>query len=256
MSLSLALEFARTMFKDLVLPPPSLLLLALAGLLLLRRAPRLARVMIFTGIAGIWLMSTPVVADRLALWAEHYPPLNLAVPSGAQAIVVLGGGGQRSNAPEYGGAAAEPYLLERLVYGAYVAQHTGLPLLVTGYREEAAAMAQTLQRHFNIQPRWVDASSYDTFENADNSVRILKAAGVRRAILVTRATHMWRSVREFEAAGMPVVAAPVGSFAVRDLSPFLYLPDSQALTRSHDAIYELLGNVVRRVLELTHLRHH
>ena len=35
-------------------------------------------------------------------------------------------------APEYGGPAAGPGLLERLSYGAYVARRTGLPVLVSG----------------------------------------------------------------------------------------------------------------------------
>jgi uncharacterized SAM-binding protein YcdF (DUF218 family) len=182
--------------------------------------------------------------------------LNLDQPTGAQAVVILGGGGQRQFAPEYGGPEAEPYLLERLAYGAYVAQHTGLPVLVTGFRDEARAMRDSLQRHFGIQARWVDDQSYDTFENAKNSVRLLKAAGIDRTILVTRATHLWRSVHEFEAAGIEVVPAPSGSFAVREQTLFRYFPDTQALTRSHDAIYEAAGDLVRRALLLTHLRRH
>jgi uncharacterized SAM-binding protein YcdF (DUF218 family) len=244
------------MLKDLILPPASLLLLALAGVLLLRRAPRLGRALILAAIASIWLLSTPLVADQITVWTEHYPPLNLDQPSGAQAIVILGGGGQRELAPEYGGPEAEPYLLERLAYGAYVAQHTGLPVLVTGFRDEAPAMRDSLRRHFGIQARWVDDQSYDTFENANNSVRLLKAAGIDRTILVTRATHLWRSVHEFEAAGIQVVPAPSGSFAVRDRNPFRYIPDTQALTRSHDAIYEVAADLVRRALLLTHLRRH
>jgi uncharacterized SAM-binding protein YcdF (DUF218 family) len=256
MSLWLILKIARTMLKDLILPPASLLLLALAGVLLLRRAPRLGRALILVAISSIWLLATPIVADQITVWTEHYPPLNLDQPSGARAIVILGGGGQRKFAPEYGGPEAEPYLLERLAYGAYVAQHTGLPVLVTGFRDEATAMRDSLQRHFGIQARWVDDQSYDTFENASNSVRLLKAAGIDRTILVTHATHLWRSVHEFEAAGIQVVPAPAGSFAVRDRNPFSYFPDTQALTRSHDAIYEALGDLVRRALMLTHLRRH
>jgi uncharacterized SAM-binding protein YcdF (DUF218 family) len=255
-SAALLLKILRTVLKDLALPPASALLLALAGVLMLGRAPRLARALILAGIASIWLLSSPIVADQLTIWTEHYPALNLDRPTGAAAIVILGGGGQRAYAPEYGGPEAEPYLLERLAYGAFVAQRTGLPILVTGFRIEAAAMRDSLQRHFGLQARWVDDQSYDTFENARNSVRMLKAAGVQRAIVVTRATHMWRSVHEFQAAGIDVVPAPVGIFSVRELSPFRFLPDTQALTRSHDAIYEALGESVRRVLAVTHLRRH
>jgi uncharacterized SAM-binding protein YcdF (DUF218 family) len=113
-----------------------------------------------------------------------------------------------------------------------------------------------LKRHFGIEARWVDDQSYDTFENARNSVRILRADGIRRAILVTRATHLWRSVQEFEAAGMEVVPAPSGGFGIRDGGLFRYLPETQALTRSHFAVYEMAGDLVRRALVATHLRQH
>jgi uncharacterized SAM-binding protein YcdF (DUF218 family) len=256
MNLLLLLKYLKTLLKNLILPPSGTLLLALAGLLLLRRSPKLGRSFILLGVGSLWLLSTPIVADWLTALSEHYPPLNLSQPTQAQAIVILGGGGQRLFAAEYGGPEAEPYLLERIAYGAYVAQKTGLPILVTGFRDEATAMHDTLQRHFGIDARWVDDQSYDTFENARNSVRMLHAAGVERVILVTRATHLWRASQEFVAAGMQIIAAPVGTLSPRERSPFRYFPDPQALTRSHDAIYEALGECVRQALALTHLRRH
>jgi uncharacterized SAM-binding protein YcdF (DUF218 family) len=250
----LALKMLRTLIRMLVLPPNSLMLLAFAGMCLLRRAPRLGRSLLAIAIAGLWLLSTPAIADRLTSWAEHYPPLQLDQPTGAQAIVILGGGGLREFAPEYGGPEAEPYLLERLAYGAYLSQHTGLPILTTGFRDEGPAMRETLKRNFGIEPRWVDQQSYDTFENARNSARILKAQNIQRVILVTRATHLWRSTQEFEAAGLEVVPAPSGSYSVRNPSLFRYVPDTQAMERSYQAIYELVGDLVRRALKWTHLR--
>jgi uncharacterized SAM-binding protein YcdF (DUF218 family) len=252
----LILKFAKTMLRSLILPPAAPLLLALAGILLLRRAPRIGRALIITAVGFLWLISTPIIADQMTALAEHYPPLDLATPTDAQAIVILGGGGQRDFAPEYGGAEAEPYLLERIAYGAYVAQKTGLPILVTGFRDEAGAMHDTLERHFGIQARWVDDQSYDTFENARNSVRILRADGISRIVLVTRATHLWRSAHEFTAAGIQVVPAPVGILSIRDRTPFRYIPEAQALMRSRDALYELLGELVRKTLAFTHLRRH
>jgi uncharacterized SAM-binding protein YcdF (DUF218 family) len=256
MNLLLGLKYLKTVLKNLVLPPSGSLLLAFAGLLLLRRSGRLGRCLIVLGTASLWLLSTPVVADWLTSLIERYPPLNLSQPTQAGAIVILGGGGQRAFAPEYGGAEADPYLLERIAYGAYIAQKTGLPILVTGFHDEATAMHDTLERHFGIEARWVDDQSYDTFENARNSVRMLHTDGIERVILLTRATHLWRASQEFTAAGMQIVPAPVGALAPREHSPFRYFPDSQALMRSHDAIYESLGEVVRQGLSITHLRRH
>jgi uncharacterized SAM-binding protein YcdF (DUF218 family) len=246
----------KTLLKGLFLPPAGPVLLAVLGIFLLKRRPLLARTCLVLGLCSLWLLSTPVVSDALSGLAEHYPPLDARSIGGAQAIVILGGGGQRAFAPEYGGPAAEPLLLERLSYGAYVAGKTGLPILVTGYHVEAAAMRATLLRNFGIDPRWVDDGSYDTFENARNSVRLLKADGVDRIVLVTHGTHMWRSVQEFTAAGVEVVPAPAGMRAQREFGFMNYVPNPDALQRAHAAIYELLGEPVRAFLAASHLRRH
>ena len=250
----LTLEYTKTIVRNLILPPAGPLLLAMLGALWLRWCPRVARVLLALGLGSLWLLSTPIIADRLARMTERYPALNLKVPNGAQAIVIMGGGGQRSFAPEYGGAAAAPYLLEKLAYGAYIARLTGLPLLVTGYHVEATAMRATLQRNFGIEPRWIDDQAYDTFENARNSARLLRAAGVSRVIVLTSAVHMWRSAHEFTAAGMSVVPAPVGLVTTQEIGPFAWLPDPLALVRSYTALYEQLGEPVRVLLAATHLR--
>jgi uncharacterized SAM-binding protein YcdF (DUF218 family) len=246
----------KLLLKTMILPPTGPLLLAVLGVLLLRRRPRLARVCLILGIGSLWLLSTPVVCDALTAMAEHYPPLDLRSAAGAQAIVILGGGGERALAPEYGGPAAEPLLLERLSYGAYLARKTGLPILVTGFKTEAAAMQGTLLRNFGIDPRWVDGAAFDTFSNAANSARLLEADGIRRIILVTHATHMWRSVHEFTAAGLEVIPAPMGMLARRDPGIFLYVPEVEALRRSCTAINELVGEPVRWFFDATHLRRH
>jgi len=99
-----------------------------------------------------------------------------------------------------------------------------------------------------------DDHAYDTFQNARNSARILSAENVHRIILVTRATHMRRSVQEFTDAGFDVVPAPVGILAARDFGVLALLPNPDALLRSHVAIYELIGEPVRIFLSASHLR--
>ncbi|MEO7208095.1 MAG: YdcF family protein [Steroidobacteraceae bacterium] len=244
----------KTLLKELFLPPAGPLALALLGLLLLRARPRLARMFLIAGLASLWLLSTPIVADALTSLVELYPPLDFRQAATAQAIVILGGGGQRALAPEYSGPAAEPLMLERLSYGAYVAKKTKLPILVTGFSLEARAMHDSLQRNFGTETRWIDDRAFDTFQNARNSARILNAASVHRIVLVTHATHMRRSVQEFTAAGFDVVPAPVGILAVRDFGMLRYLPNPEALLRSHTAIYELIGVPVRIFLSASHLR--
>ncbi len=246
----------KTLLRYLFLPPAGPLLLALLGLALLKIRPRLARIFLAAGLASLWLLSTPIVSDALTGLAERYPPLDFRQAASAQAIVILGGGGERAAAPEYGGPAAEPMMLERLAYGAYVAKRTGLPILVTGYSLEARAMHESLQRNFGIETRWIDDQAYDTFQNARNSARILDAEKVHRIVLVTRATHMRRSVQEFRAVGFDTVAAPAGMLAARDFGLMQFVPAPEALLRSHMAIYELIGEPVRIFLSASHLRRH
>jgi uncharacterized SAM-binding protein YcdF (DUF218 family) len=244
----------KTLLKDLLLPPAGLLLLALLGILLMKRRPALARICLISGVSLLWLLATPVVSDALSRWVEQYPAVDLQRAARAQAIVILGGGGQRAFAPEYAGPAAEPYLLERLSYGAYLAKQTGLPVLVTGFSLEARAMHDTLLRNFGIEAQWIDDQAFDTFQNARNSARLLQAAGLRRIILVTRGTHMGRSVQEYAAAGFDVIPAPVGIHAPRDFGVLRCVPDADALLRSRAAVYEMLGEPVRLFLSASHLR--
>ena len=252
----MSLILLKTLLRNLILPPSSPLLLGFLGFSLLRRYARTARVLLAISLVSLWVLSVPVVADALSGLVERSPALDLKQPTDAQAIVILGGGGQLKRAPEYGGPTAEPALLERLTYGAYLSRKTGLPILVTGAPAEASAMRTTLSRNFGIEVRWVDDQAGDTFQNASNSMRLLHSDGVDRILLVTRATHMGRSAEEFRAVGFDVTPAPVGFASARDHGLEEYFPGPDGLLRSHLALYELMGEQVRRFLAFTHLREH
>lgn len=250
----------KTLLHTLLLPPGGLLLLAAAGGWLARsgtaeRTRRNGWRLLAAALAALWLLATPLVADWVERCAERERPLDLSRPLDAQAIVILGGGDERVAAPEYGGGAAPgPYLLERVAYGAYVAHRTALPVLVSGDPREALAMRTSLARDFGIEVRWVEGHSRDTFENAQLSAPLLKASGVSRIVLVTSGVHVWRAAHEFSGAGFVVVPAPVELWAPRHTGLLRYLPDTTALTRSRDALYELIGDLVRRTLAALHLR--
>jgi uncharacterized SAM-binding protein YcdF (DUF218 family) len=245
----------KTLLRSLILPPAGPLLLSMLGALLVKRRPIIARACLILGLGSLWLLSTPVLSDALTGLAERYPALDLTSATGAEAIVILGSGGQITRAPEYGGPSAQPLLLDTLSYGAYAARKTGLPILISGAPIEAAAMSATLLRNFDLTPRWVDNKSGDTFENAHNSAELLSAGGIRRVILITRATHLWRAAHEFTAAGIDVVPAPVGILSQRGHGSIVqYVPDADALRRSSAALYELLGEPVRVLLAISHIR--
>jgi len=245
--------YVKAILRNFILPPAGLLILAFVGLLLTRRHRRAGNVLIATSLGLIWLGSLPVVANWLQRQAERYPPLDLSKPGSAQAVVILAGGSARF-AREYVGPAVAGDTLERVDYGAYIARVTSLPVLVTGSSAEAAGMRATLIRSFNITPRWVETRSGDTFENARFSVRLLRADHVSRIILVTTGTHEGRAVREFTAAGLEVVPAPVGMRVSEPLGVGSFVPEVGALLHSHQAIYELIGEPVRELFAALHVR--
>ena len=246
----------RILLRTLILPPACLLIIGALGLLLLTwRYRRLGITLVAASLAALWLLATPLIADGLERMADHYPALDLSHPVAAQAIVILGGGGYRKNAPEYGGAPAPEYAMyERLAYGAYVARHTGLPILVTGNGAEAVTMQVSLSRDFGVQTKWVDEAAEDTYDNAHDSARILRGAGITRIVLITSDTHLWRAAHEFEAAGLSVIPAPAGMWAPREIDILRFVPAASGMLRSYEAAYELAGEGIRDVLVATHLR--
>ena len=245
----------KSVARSFILPPTGLIALAIVGLILSRWYRRLGTALLVTGLAGLWLCATPFISDRLQWLVERYPPLDLSRPVNAQAIVILAGGSVRQ-APEYSGPAAASQTLERLNYGAYVARRTSLPVLVSGSRHEAEAMDATLRRDFGIRPRWVENRSGDTFENAEFSARLLRPDGIRRVILVTSSEHEWRAAHEFMSAGFEVVPAPVGTLPDQETMFTKFVPNDGALSQSHAAVYELIGDPVRRFFAAIHLRRH
>lgn len=238
----------KIMARELILPPTSLLLLTLIGVLLIWRRLRFGWAVFAVGFVSLWLVCTPVVADRLARLAERALPLNPDKPVDAQAVVVIGGGGQRNYAPEYRGPMADPVLLERLTLAAYLAKHYSLPLAISGETTESVTMAATLRRNFEVTPQWIENNSRDTYENARLSARILFPAGIKRIILVTSSAHEYRAAREFASAGFDVTPAPAGVWSTRDYGPMQYFPSASALQRSYVSTYELIGEPMRRLL--------
>src|SRR5215472_11437829 len=146
----------KSLLHELVLPPAAPLLLAAAGAWLIAarsagRARRAGWVLLIAGLAALWLLAIPLVADALSRAAQRCPALDLGRLLQAQAIVILGGDGERPVAPEYGGEpAVRLSLLERLNYGAFIARRTGLPVAISGSDDEAPAMRVSLARDFGV----------------------------------------------------------------------------------------------------------
>ncbi|HXF45310.1 MAG TPA: YdcF family protein [Burkholderiaceae bacterium] len=230
-----------------LLPPTLLVLAAAAGVLAPRRWRAAGRVTALLALGLLLAASTPVVA--LALLRTLEPPV-LAQPArqGAQAIVVLGGG-RNCGAAEWDGVTVNAFTLQRLRYGARLARETGLPVMVTGGRQEGELMGDILQREFRVPVRWIDADSRTTRDNARFASAVLPAAGIERVLLVTDAWHMPRARREFERHGLLPIAAATGYLGQRPFSPYHLVPNAESLRHTQIALREWVGALWYRLTD-------
>ncbi len=233
-----------------LMPPTSMIVLIVAGLAMRRRWRRAGTALSIAAACLLVLLSTSAGALLLVRPLEAYnPPLPADQTGGAQAIVVLAAG-SIEHAPEYGGAdMPDQIAMTRLVYAAHLQRRSGLPLLVSGGQGDparkvapkATVMARVLREEFRIPVRWIEDRSDTTAANAALSAPILKAAGVKRVLLVTHAMHMERARRSFEHHGIAVVPAPTMFHAAGGWSPWWLLPTAGGLYRSYYATHEWVG---------------
>lgn len=234
---------------SVVMPPFSLILMVVAGIILSRRHPRTGHTIIIVSSLTFLALSLPLISGRLTDSLQWYSPIDVAGLSQVQAIVILGGGNHR-NAPEYGGDTIGFVSLERLRYGVHLHKKSGLPLLIAGGAPdggmtEAEAMRNSAHSDFGTEIHWLESHSNNTAESAILSAFLLKDAGVSRIALVSHAWHLPRAVYLFEHAGLKVIPAPTG-FQTSEFSLFDFLPNAGAIASSSRAIYEWLGILVQR----------
>lgn len=237
----------KSVAESLLLPPISLLLLALVGLLIGRRRRMLGRCLAFVGVVGTLLLATPVVSGTLLLSLERNLPTTPPPDAPPQAIVILGGDllrtGNSSVVPLYPGLLS----LERLRDGAALYRETHLPVLITGGRQRpdepsiAEVMADSLQHDFQVPVEWLENSSVDTWQNAQLSAAILREHGIKSIYLVTHAWHMRRALMAFSHTGLVVTAAPVPLDRMPHASVKAFMPNVGRWLGSFYAVHEWIG---------------
>ena len=235
----------------LVMPPTSLLLGVLVGVIWSVWRPKAGRTLALACAALLWLLATPVFSVWLSqrVLPQHAPisPADVLVER-VEAVVVLGAGVE-SGLPD-GRQQLKRSGLDRLRHGVELARPNGLPLMVAGGKgwgaadnaQSEAEVSQRIAREvFGLTLRWAEADSRDTQENATNTQKILAREGIQRIALVTHSWHMPRSVRAFEKAGLAVVPAPMG-YPVLSAAPALnWLPSASALETSYNVLREWLA---------------
>lgn len=234
----------------LVLPPGGPLLLAIAGLLVMRRRRRPGIALTVAGIAALGVASLGIVGNTLQRMLE-VPPLARGDLANVRAIVVIGGG-MRADSPDYGEPIVLNESLARVRYAARLGRESGIPVLVSGGGaegkiSEAEVMAHIMKTDFGVTPRWVERTSATTAENAARSYAILAPERATRIALVTSARHMPRAARAFRAAGFEVVPAATGYAAREPVRFSSFVPSAEALGETRGALHELLGAVWYRI---------
>ena len=230
--------------EALLLPPVSLLLLAIAGLLIERRYRAFGRCVAWTGLLLLLLLAMPAVSRGLLVALEQNLPLTPPANAPPQAIVILGGDALRDRGP-----MVQPGLLslQREIAGASLARRTNLPILVTGGPLHpgdppiAKLMADSLQHDFQVPVKWIEGQSRDTWENAHLSAPILRDQGIHSVYVVTQAWHMRRALIAFANTGIVATAAPTHFDHVPTPLPTDFLPEVGAWREAFYAMHEWIG---------------
>jgi len=219
------------------------------------------------GFVGLWLGSTPFVANSLVgLLERDYPALTAQATPSADAILVLGGAI---------GAARPPYRPNlsltssstRVLHAAelYHAGKARWVVVAAGNRPEAAdfqveadAIAQFLQElGVPASAIRLERQSRNTRENAALVEPLLRTLGAKKVLLVTSAMHMPRAMRTFSVVwkSRDIELIP----AVTDLrtmhgpitQPRMWLPSLDALVSVTGALKEFAGMVALAIIRDT-----
>jgi len=241
-----------------VYPTGSGLLFGLLGLILLVTGRRKTGwFACFLGVAIIAVAASPITAGKLNRGLEQmYPAVAVDKAPLADVIVILGGGLDADLPPrsdsEFNGAG------DRLRHGArlYVAARapivvtTGGPLFKMSKAKSEAIESIDVLGEWGVGKRAVipEPDARNTYENAVNTATLMHERGLRRALLVTSASHMPRSMAVFKSQGIDVIAQPVDFVFVEDDAPEVlsWMPSSTGLFLTEKALKEYLGFIVYR----------
>jgi uncharacterized SAM-binding protein YcdF (DUF218 family) len=239
--------------KKLVTPfilPPGIFILALifSGVLLIFLKRR--KIGIFNLILGLllWVFSSGLFSNYLIgnLESEFDLPANAT----GDCIILLGGG-IIDRVPDFSGfGTPTDSMLARIVTAVRVQKKLGIPLIVSGakFYKNLSSEAQ-IARRFMVDlgvaagQIIIEENARDTYENAKYTKEICMNYNFKRPILITSAFHMKRALWSFNRVGLDVIPYPAGfkSKYMDDFSWFSYLPRSNSLGVTSDALHEYLG---------------
>jgi uncharacterized SAM-binding protein YcdF (DUF218 family) len=242
---------------DLLLAPLTwALLLGLLAFLWQARHPRRARVLLAIAAADLLLFSLDPIPRWLFARLEAGTKDTFQPGEPYDVVVVLGGmldlaAMRRSGQIELNDAAdriSRAAILLRSGQARTVLLSGGLVFPEPGDPTEADALAGWLRDQGIPQDRIVtEGRSRNTRENALEAAPIIAAHGWKRVLLVTSAWHAPRALGCFRAAGLSPDLLTVDHRSGSPGGP-VWLPRASSLAASTDALRELFGGLVYRVM--------
>jgi uncharacterized SAM-binding protein YcdF (DUF218 family) len=207
---------------------------------------RTGRRLIWTSMILLIVFGMPVISDSLLLALASGLPMTPPTDHPPQAIVVLGAEVIRARNEKLG---IRPGLLtlDRLRAAAILYRRTGLPILVTGGTTQpntaavGLVMEESLTDDFKTPPRWVEAKSVDTWENARFSADILHTEGITSVYVVTHSWHMRRALLAFQEFGLTATAFPTSLDIPLGPDVSDFLPRASGWQSGYYAIHEWIG---------------
>jgi uncharacterized SAM-binding protein YcdF (DUF218 family) len=254
----------RNLIAELLMPPGIWVMWVLLMLFLIKKHELIKKALITLGLVMIWVSSTNYFAVHLTnmagYWLTWPAPISLEANANKiinskspEAIVILGGGrrkGALEVPKEYQQQDLTSNSMERLRHGARLAKQTQLPILVSGGAPDRSSpdelseghmMQKVLEQELGVSPRWIEAQSNTTEENAKLSALILKKEGIQTIYLVTHFWHMPRAQTFFEKEGLNVVPAPMGFYQKTVFTPLDFYPSREGFQRTRWVWHEILG---------------
>jgi uncharacterized SAM-binding protein YcdF (DUF218 family) len=196
-------------------------------------------------------VSLPAIAHiSLGTLEWRYPPIEQR-PDDAEAIVVLGGGVHPADATRLRAEMNSETLGRCLNAAAVYRQGKPCPVIVSGGSTDTASSAPPialLMRDF-LRDHGVTAAdlivedrSRTTHENAVECRKLLEERRIRKVILVTDATHMFRAMRSFRKQGIDAVPSACAHRATQfEWGVFDFLPSPNAVQNHERTMHEWLG---------------
>ena len=238
-----------TFATAIVVPPVNLLTLGIAGAVASLRWPRLGRSVMELSLIGLTLFSLPVVSKPLIASLERGLPRAPPDHPPAAIVILSADAGYGTNEGLETGTGIGALTLERMRAGAILQRQTHLPVLVSGGPLErnvepiASLMATALDQDFGIPVRWTEAKSEDTWQNAEFSAPLLRAAGISSVYLVSDAWHLRRASMAFAHFGIAATPAPLRYDRWPRFQFDDFMPHASAFLHSYYAMHEWIGCV-------------